>query len=192
MIGAQDRPLSEPERGHDVPLWRGGHVVLRPFRPDDITRIREAFPLVKPEDIYCRFHSPLREIPEPMLARLAALDPRRHLAVVALAPPDVDAGKPPLCGIAQLFLEASGERGEYAIIVRSDWKGQGVGYVLMQDLIARARARRVKTIFGLILRANETMLEMARELGSTLTGSDDPRLVTATLTLAGPSVGRES
>jgi len=56
-------------------------------------------------------------------------------------------------------------RGEYAIQVRSDLKGRGLGWQLMQHLIAYARAEGLKELFGSVLAENTTMLKMCRELG---------------------------
>ena len=54
---------------------------------------------------------------------------------------------------------------EYAVAVRSDWKGRGVGYVLMARLIEIARQYGIGELVGEVLRENEPMLAMCRELG---------------------------
>jgi acetyltransferase len=55
-------------------------------------------------------------------------------------------------------------RAEYAVAVRSDWKGRGVGYLLMRRLIDIARQRGIGELVGEVLRENEPMLQMCREL----------------------------
>src|SRR4029077_17874251 len=54
-------------------------------------------------------------------------------------------------------------RAEYAITVRSDWKGCGLGYFLMTRLIEIARRRGIGELAGEVLRENEPMLQMYRE-----------------------------
>ena len=49
--------------------------------------------------------------------------------------------------------------------MRSDWKGRGVGYALMQRLIEIARQYRIGELVGDVLRENEPMLAMCRGLG---------------------------
>ena len=67
---------------------------------------------------------------------------------------------------------------EYAIIVRTDWKGQGLGYALMNRLLNFAADRGIATIFGEVLRENEGMLNMARDLGfSASPDPDDPSVI---------------
>jgi acetyltransferase len=59
-------------------------------------------------------------------------------------------------------------------MVRSDWQGHGLGYKLMQILIAYADHRGIGAVYGDILAQNATMLQMARELGFTIETSESP------------------
>ena len=56
--------------------------------------------------------------------------------------------------------------------MRSDLKGRGLGYLLMQMIIEYARAEDLKTIEGQVLGENAAMLAMCRELGFSI--SPDP------------------
>jgi acetyltransferase len=49
--------------------------------------------------------------------------------------------------------------------VRSDVKGRGLGYLLMQMIIEYTRSEGLKIIEGQVLSENVTMLAMCRELG---------------------------
>jgi acetyltransferase len=71
-------------------------------------------------------------------------------------------------GIARYFADPDRLRAEYAIAVRSDWKGRGIGYVLMTRLIDAARQVGIGEIFGDVLHENQPMLDMCRELGFTV------------------------
>ena len=69
-------------------------------------------------------------------------------------------------------------RAEYAIAVRSDWKGRGVGFLLMTRLIDIARQRGIGELTGEVLRENEPMLQMCRELGFSMVPQPaDPAIV---------------
>jgi len=50
-------------------------------------------------------------------------------------------------------------------MVRSDMKGRGLGYLLMQMIIEYARSEGLKAMEGQVLSENATMLAMCRELG---------------------------
>ena len=60
------------------------------------------------------------------------------------------------------------ETGEYAILLRSDLKGRGLGWTLMQLIIEYAKSEGLKRISGQVLKENATMLNMCRELGFTI------------------------
>jgi acetyltransferase len=77
-----------------------------------------------------------------------------------------------MLGVVRLHADANYERGEYAILVRSDLKGRGLGYLLMQMIIDYARAEGLRTIEGQVLGENTAMLAMCRELGFSV--SPDP------------------
>jgi acetyltransferase len=70
-----------------------------------------------------------------------------------------------MLGVARLHADANGEAGEYAILVRSDMKGQGLGWRLMQLIIEYARSEGLHRIEGQVLQENATMLRMCSELG---------------------------
>ena len=71
--------------------------------------------------------------------------------------------------------DADYDRGEYAILVRSDLKGHGLGWLLMQLLIEYARAEGIRAIEGQVLAENTSMLKMCRELGFEISHDpDDP------------------
>ena len=61
---------------------------------------------------------------------------------------------------------------EYAVIVRSDLKGRGLGWALMALMLDYARAEGLRHVEGQVLRENTAMLKMCAELGFTI--ADDP------------------
>ena len=69
--------------------------------------------------------------------------------------------------VGRLSDDPDRERTEYAILVRTDLHGHGVGYALMHKLIDYAKNRGVKQMFGHVLRENKPMLDLCAELGFT-------------------------
>jgi acetyltransferase len=55
-------------------------------------------------------------------------------------------------------------------LVRTDFKGSGLGVALMNLLIAYARREGLKEIFGYVLRENGPMLAICRGLGFEIDG----------------------
>jgi acetyltransferase len=93
-----------------------------------------------------------------------------------------------MLGVVRIYRDSTGEAGEYAILLRSDLKGHGLGWSLMQMIIEYSKSKGLKQIVGQILQENSVMLSMCRELGFKVkTDIDDRGLCDVTLVLD-PSV----
>ena len=160
---------------------RNGHpVFVRPIRPEDQTLYRAFLARVSKKDLRLRFFSSMRVFTDAFVARLTQIDYARAIAFVAL---DRQTGE--LMGEARLHADANHERGEYGILIRSDLKGQGLGWELMRLLIEWARTEGLHVIEGQVLCENDSMLAMCRELGFTV-GPDptDPEISVVTYALS--------
>ena len=176
MAGARPYP-SQWER-HLV-LGDGWRIFVRPIRPDDEDLIRDHLAHVSKEDLRLRFFDSIKEFSHQFITGLIDLDYARAMAFVAID----EASKEPL-GVVRLHADAIHESGEYAILLRSDLKGRGLGWSLMQLIIEYAKAEGLKRISGQILQENTVMLKMCRELGFAIeTDPQDRGLRDVTLTL---------
>jgi len=137
-----------------------GPVRIRPIRPEDEALYAAFFRHLTPEDQRLRFFSGHPDLSHRVLARLTQIDYAREMAFVATAKATGD-----LLGVARFVADPDYTQGEYAILVRSDLKGRGLGWRLMQHLIAYARSEKIAELYGLVLAENTTMLRMCRELG---------------------------
>ena len=143
----------------ELALSSGGGCHARPIRPED-ARIYEAFlRRVTPEDLRMRFFASLGAVTPALVARMTQIDYARAMAFVAL-----DAAGD-IIGVVRLHADAAREAGEFAILVRSDLKGRGLGWALMRRCIDFARAEGLSRIDGFVLRENHEMLEMCGKLG---------------------------
>lgn len=143
-----------------IELTQFGTVHLRPVRPEDEMLYEHFFANVDSDDLLLRFFTAAPGRSHRLLARLTQIDYAREMAFVALS-----ANGEELLGASRLAADPDNIRAEYAVMVRSDLKGKGLGWQLMQHLIAYARSEGIQELFGDVLAANVTMLEMCRELG---------------------------
>jgi acetyltransferase len=143
-----------------IELADGQRVLVRPVRPEDDAMFREFFTHVTDEDLRLRFFQSVRHFSHEFIARLTQLDYARSIALVAVHPDSHD-----MLGAVRLHADANYETGEYGILVRSDLKGHGIGWKLMQIMIEYARWQGLKRIEGQVLRENRTMLVMCENLG---------------------------
>ncbi|MDU1669697.1 MAG: GNAT family N-acetyltransferase, partial [Bradyrhizobium sp.] len=138
----------------------GWRIFARPIRPEDEPTIHEFLKHVTAEDLRLRFFAPMKEFTHEFIARLTQLDYSRAMAFVAL-----DETTNELVGVVRIHSDSVYESGEYAILLRSDLKGRGLGWALMQLIIEYAKAEDLKMISGDVLQENIVMLEMCRNLG---------------------------
>ncbi len=148
-------------------LTSGGKALIRPIRPDDESRYDKFFAGLDRRDIRMRFFVPMKHLSHAFVARLTQIDYAREMAFVAIDMSDGD-----LLGVVRFSADPDYKRGEFAVLVQSALKGQGLGWRLMQHLIAYARAEGLEELFGNVLAENTTMLAMCKELGFSIT--DDP------------------
>lgn len=144
----------------------GSSIHLRPIRPDDATLLRRFLEAVAPADIRARFHGAMRAFSGPLLLRLTQIDYDREIALISFRAND----ELP-CGVVRLHADPDWIRGEFAILVRSDLHGQGLGTLMMRRIIAVARSRGLVRIVGSVLRDNARMLTLLRDLGFNATAS---------------------
>jgi len=163
----------------ELTLRDGRKIQVRPIRPEDEPTILEFLQHVTADDLRLRFFGPMKVFTHTFIARLTQLDYARAMAFVAFD----DAGE--LVGVVRIHSDSVYESGEYAILLRSDRKGLGLGWTLMQLLIDYAKAEGLQRISGQVLRENTVMLQMCRELGFDVsTDPTDPGLQVVTLPLA--------
>lgn len=153
---------------------------IRPIKPADVSLYPDFLAKVSPDDIRLRFLSPRRNFPHEMLLRLTQLDYDRDMAFVAL-----DAGTGELAGIGRLSSDPDRTVAEYALLVRTDLQGHGLGWALLSRIVDYARAEGIARITGMVLRENVKMLAMCREFGFTFAhDADEPGIYRVSLDLA--------
>ncbi len=158
--------------------------IMRPITPADVSLYPDFLAKIAPDDIRFRFLAPRKHFPDQMLLRLTQLDYDREMAFLLL-----DGASGALAGIARLSADPDREKAEYAILVRSDLQGRGLGWALMQQLIVYATADGLKQIEGLILKDNTRMIDMCRAIGFRLhESSSQADVVFATLDLPADSI----
>jgi acetyltransferase len=161
---------------------RGGErVLIRPAQAADMALYPDFLRDVTPEDLRLRFFTHVAELGAEELEKLKRLDYRHEMAFVAL---DEDTGR--LLGLVRLKDELDEQTAEFAILVRSRFKGHGLGWLLMRRVIDYAKEKGLRRVYGDVLAENAGMLQMAEELGfRTLEGGPDLKRVVLDLTNAG-------
>jgi acetyltransferase len=168
-----------------IELPGGGSASLRPIKPEDAPAIEAMFARMTEEDRRMRFFAPIAKLTPALLDRLTQIDYDREMALAC-------EGADGFLGVVRLAADPDRTRAEYAIALRSDQKGHGLGLYLMRRILDYAKSVGIGAVFGEILRENRPMLEICRALGFVLQSEPDmPEIVRAEIALAGwPALDR--
>ncbi len=167
-----------------VVLRSGREVVMRPIRPEDEPAHSAFFSHLNDEDLRFRFFGLMRDPSHQTIARYTQIDYDREMAFIACVK-GAD-GKSETLGVARSVSDPDNVTAEFGIIIRSDVKGEGMGYALMSKLIAYCRDKGTERLYGTVLANNKRMIDLAKDLGFRLESNrDDPTSITVSLDLGG-------
>lgn len=137
----------------------GTPIALRLLLPEDEPALQDLFAHMSREDVRLRFFTPMRELKlHALAARLSHLDYSREMVLVAQHDGMT-------LGVARYSADPDRRSAEFAVAVRSDWHGRGVGQLLMARLIEVAQQSGISELVGVVLHENKPMLKMCRKLG---------------------------
>ncbi|BCN26105.1 bifunctional acetate--CoA ligase family protein/GNAT family N-acetyltransferase [Vibrio alfacsensis] len=145
-----------------VTLRDGQPILLRPILPEDEPIHAQFINSVSKEDLYNRFFSDVGEFNHEALANLTQIDYDREMAFVAVA---FDDNGPSIIGVSRALITPDNSDAEFAILVRSDLKGKGLGKVLMQKIISYCKIKGTAQMSGMTMPTNRGMLSLAQSLG---------------------------
>lgn len=161
--------------------WHGERLTIRPIRPEDEPAHSAFVAAMTPNDLRLRFFAAVRGFDHSQLARMTQIDYDREMALIATS---ADAnGSQQTLGVVRGVADPDNETAEFAVAVRSDQKGKGLGRLLMQRMIAYMRSRGTRRLVGVVLRENASMLALARACGFVAAPTADPSVVEVRLAL---------
>ncbi|WP_299132284.1 acetate--CoA ligase family protein [uncultured Amaricoccus sp.] len=149
-----------------------GDYVLRPILPADAILYPDFLARIAPADIRSRFLAPRHNFTEADVVRMSQLDYDREMAFVAIGPDGA------LAGVSRMSCDPDHRSAEYALLVRSDLKGRGLGRGLLSLLIDYAKADGLRELEGMVLTENRGMHALIGKLGFRIEHApDDPGVV---------------
>lgn len=172
-----------PQELEQEVAWQGEIILLRPIRPEDAPQHLAFFSALAPDDVRLRFFSAMRELAPPQLASMTQIDYDRAMAFIAThAGAD---GQPETLGVVRAVADPDNVHADFAIIVRSDLKGKGLGYVLFQKLVDYFRSRGTAALTGEALSENGGVQHLVRRFGGTVLAHEEAGMVNLLLPLQG-------
>ncbi|MCJ2185703.1 GNAT family N-acetyltransferase [Novosphingobium beihaiensis] len=149
----------------------GIRLTVRPATEADEAALSTFFDAVSDDDRRFRFLSASEHVSHEQMAPLLKADHFQSESFLAF-----DGGE--LVASALLACDAALDTAEIAVSIRSDYKGKGVGWAMLDFLAGEARERGVRRVISIESRDNHAAIELEREKGFTPEPfDDDPTLV---------------
>ncbi|WP_368544767.1 bifunctional acetate--CoA ligase family protein/GNAT family N-acetyltransferase [Enterobacter soli] len=163
-----------------VEMKNGERVLFRPILPEDEPQLRVFISQVTKEDLYYRYFSEINEFTHEDLANMTQIDYDREMAFVAVRRAEADEE---ILGVTRAISDPDNVDAEFAVLVRSDLKGLGLGRRLLEKLITYTRDHGLLRLNGITMPNNRGMVTLARKLGFDVDIQLDEGIVALTLSL---------
>ena len=168
-----------------VEMKNGARCLFRPILPEDEPQLRRFIDRVTKEDLYYRYFSEINEFTHEDLANMTQIDYDREMAFVAVRNPGPEEE---IVGVTRAISDPDNSDAEFAVLVRSDLKGLGLGRRLLEKLIAYTREHGIARLNGITMPGNQGMVALARKLGFQVDVQLEDGIVGLTLPLLPPAV----
>jgi acetyltransferase len=145
-----------------VELKNGDGCLFRPILPEDEPLLQHFISQVTKEDLYYRYFSEINEFTHDDLANMTQIDYDREMAFVAV---HATASGTEILGVTRAISDPDNIDAEFAVLVRSDLKGLGLGRRLLEKLINYTREHGLERLNGITMPNNQGMIALARKLG---------------------------
>ena len=138
----------------------GRRFRIRPVRRSDAAGLRAMFLRCSTDDLRLRCFGLSKSFPDVFAARLAGLTQPDEFAIAAVS----EAGE--IAGVVHaVALPGTDGDADYDIMVRTDLKGQGLGSLLMREMLKQAVRSGFRAVHGDVMMSNHAMLLLAGDLG---------------------------
>ena len=156
-------------------LWHPRAVLpdglrLRLIEPDDAPRLIALYDRLSRHTAYQRFFSAMKRLPPDWAEFLANVDYQTRLALVIEH--DGPAGRE-VMAVARYERDREPGVAEVAFVVEDGWQGQGLGRILLRELLAAATARGIRRFRAYVLADNYRMLRLLSRYTRVLSRSTD-------------------
>ncbi len=143
-------------------LSNGSDIIIRPIRPEDADMEKEFVHRLSERSKYFRFMQSLQELTPEMVVRFTQIDYDREMAFVAVSEDDK---LPNELGVGRYMMNPDGASVEFALVVRDDCQGMGIGFRILRTLMQSAKQKGITLFEGEVLKVNKAMLSLVRKLG---------------------------
>ena len=160
-----------------VSTWKlkdGSPIVISPIRPEDEPTMVKFHRALSDNSVHFRYFGIIKleqRIAHDRLVQTCFNDYDREIAIIGVrnAP---ETKEDEIIAVGRLIKVHEVNDAEYAIILSDRWQGHGLGTHFMKLLLEIGRKEGVEHIFGHILRENQAMQRVCKQLGFTVRYND--------------------
>ncbi|MEH6627662.1 MAG: bifunctional acetate--CoA ligase family protein/GNAT family N-acetyltransferase [Motiliproteus sp.] len=163
-----------------IDIKNNDRVFLRPIRPEDEALIQELHQNMSQEDLRLRYCVVTPSLSQDQIAQFLHIDYARQMTFVALSH-DGEGAKP--LGVVDAAALADMSKAEFSVSVRTDMQGYGLGRKLVQHIVNYCKDTHVGQIYGVVLKSNEGMINVAKSCGFTVFDVADDEIIKVQKTL---------
>jgi acetyltransferase len=156
-----DRPAPAllPEWSATITTRGGLGLNVRPASPDDEQALADFFGEVSPQDLRFRFLSAMKHVTPGLAKQLVDIDHSQTENLLAFDARDR------LVATAMIAAPSGTDDAEVAVAVRSDLKGHGIGWSMLDHACDYARSRGFKAVHSVQLSDDRAAISLEREMG---------------------------
>ena len=153
----------------------GEEFVIRPVRPEDEPLVVDFHAKLSEESVYFRYFRAFQlsqRVEHERLTRMCYVDYDRTIALVCEWE-NRDSGQGEIVAIGRLTRLPNPQEAEFAILVRDDFQGKGLGTVVLRRLLQFGRDEGISHVMAYMLGSNKGMISVCKRLGFTFEREDD-------------------
>jgi len=169
-------------------LKDGTPVTIRPIRPEDEPAMVRFHEHLSERSVYFRYFHMLKlnqRVAHERLTRICFIDYDREMALVAERR-DPAAAEREILGVGRLTKLRGVNEAEFAVVIRDEMQGKGLGWEFMSRLKDIARDEGVQRLTADVLVENVEMVRLCEHVGFEVSvRDDDPQVMRVTLDLGG-------
>lgn len=155
----QPIPLLLAEWSARIATRDGLDLNVRPASLDDQQALAEFFGQLSPQDLRFRFLSAMKQVTPGLARQLVDIDHTQTENLLAFD------SKDRIVATAMIAAPNGMDDAEVAVAVRSDLKGHGIGWSMLENACDYARSRGIKAVHSMQLSEDRAAISLEREMG---------------------------
>ncbi|MBR9727202.1 bifunctional acetate--CoA ligase family protein/GNAT family N-acetyltransferase [Shewanella intestini] len=156
-------------------------VMLRPILPEDEPKHMDFDNSLSDEDRYKRYFSVRAKMTHEEMAVLTQIDYSREMAFIATT--INDQGDEITLGAIRACIDPDNIEAEFAMAVRSNYQGLGLGRALLKKLVAYYQLKGTRKLMGFTMMENRNMANLAKSLGFEVSFDSEEHLIKMSMQL---------